>query len=224
MDVHSSTLCTGKVKAAVLREVATDVVVVEEHHPEVAAHGGDVRAGGGIVFWYPGTDFVEVDFLVVAVNQAYGEAMGGAVDGVVGAHVACGALPLVGDREVDGVVGDEAGADVGGVRDGGIVGDEAELHLCGVPIEGGTIDVEGKGVGYLVQPGGSDGGAAACGGTSAKECMEIAALDDGLVVDAAFAEVPAVDVAVAGLTVGVPFLIEQHEAVVLSRKRGNPRE
>ena len=38
--------------------------------------------------------------------------MGGAVDGVVGVHVACGALPLVGDGEGDGVVGNEEVADV----------------------------------------------------------------------------------------------------------------
>ena len=145
--------------------------------------------------------------------------MGGAVDGVVGVHVACGALPLVGDGEGDGVVGNEEVADVRGVVDGGGVGNETELHLGGVPTEVGTIDVKRESFGHQGQPRGGNGGAAALSAAGGKVGVEVAALDDGLVVDAALAEVPAVDVAVAGLCVGVPLLVEQHEAVVLGQKR-----
>lgn len=187
------------------RLVAT---VGEEHHPEVATEGSGAGGGGGVVGGYPGTDFVEVEFLVIVVDQSDGEAVGGAVNGVVGVHVACGALPLVGDGEGDGVVGDEEGANIGRVGDCCGVGDESELHLGGVPTEVGTIDVEREGVGYLSQPRGGDGGAAALSAAGGEEGMEVGALDDGLVVDAALAEVPSVDVAVAGLAVGVPFFVE----------------
>ena len=54
--------------------------------------------------------------------------------------------------------------------------------------------------------------------------MEVGALDNGLVVDAALTEVPAVDIAAIGLDVGVPLLVEQHNTVSLSRKRGKIRE
>lgn len=183
-------------------------LVVKEHHPEVATEGSGAGGGGGVVGGYPGTDFVEVEFLVIVVDQSDGEAVGDAVDGVVGVHVACGALPLVGDGEGDGVVGDEEGANIGRVGDCCGVGDESELHLGRVPTEIGAIDVEREGVGYLGEPRGGDGGAAALGSAGGEEGMEVGALDDGLVVDAALAEVPSVDVAVAGLAVGVPFFVE----------------
>ena len=186
----------------------TIVVIVEEHGPEVAPLGCTIRARSDLFGGYPGADFIQVEFLVIVVDQSDGEAVGGAVDGVVGVHVACGALPLVGDGEGDGVVGDEEGANIGRVGDCCGVGDESELHLGRVPTEIGAIDVEREGVGYLSQPRGGDGGAAALGSAGGEEGMEVGALDDGLVVDAALAEVPSVDVAVAGLAVGVPFFVE----------------
>ena len=54
--------------------------------------------------------------------------------------------------------------------------------------------------------------------------MEVASLDNRFVIDAALAEVPAVDIAAIGLDVGVPLLVEQHNTVSLSRKRGKTRE
>ena len=188
--------------------------VGEEHHPKISPKG--CRTGGnGFFGGYPGADFIQVEFLVVAVNQADGEAVGGSVDGVVGVHVACGALPLVGDGEGDGVVGDEEGADVGGVGDGGGVGDEAELHQGGVSTEVGTINVEREGVGHFGQPGGGDGGAAAFAVARTQIGVEVGSLDNGFVVNAILAEVPSVDIAVIGLAVGIPLLIEQHITVAL---------
>ena len=132
----------GEYGAGVALAVVKADGVRGEGHPEVFSQGGFVETGGEFVGGYPGTDFIQIELLVIVVYQADGEAVGGAVNGVVGVHVACGALPLVGDREGDGVVGNEEGADVGGVGDGGSVGDESELHLGGVPTEVGTIDVE----------------------------------------------------------------------------------
>jgi len=153
--------------------------------------------------------------LVVAVNQADGEAVSGSVDGVVRVHVACGALPLVGDDEGHRVVGDEESADVGRVVDGGGVGNETELHLGGVSLEVGAVYVERESVGHFGQPGGGDGGAAAFAVARTQIGVEVGSLDNGLVVDATLAEVPSVDIAVIGLAVGIPLLIEQHITVAL---------
>lgn len=201
------------------KKSCTIVVIVEEHGPEVAPLGCTIRARSDLFGGYPSADFIQVEFLVVAVYQADGEAVGGAVNGVVGVHVACGALPLVGDREGDGVVGNEEGADVGRVVDGGGVGNETELHLGGVSLEVGAVYVERESVGHFGQPGGGDGGAAAFAVARTQIGVEVGSLDNGLVVDATLAEVPSVDIAVAGLCVGVPLLVEQHEAVVLGQKR-----
>ena len=152
---------------------------------------------------------------MVAVYQTDGKAVGGAVDGIVWVHVACGTLPLVGDREGDGVVRNEEGADVGGVVDGGGVGNETELHLGGVSLEVGAVYVERESVGHFGQPGGGDGGAAAFAVARTQIGVEVGSLDNGFVVDATLAEVPSVDIAVIGLAVGIPLLIEQHITVAL---------
>ena len=193
--------------------------VGEKHQPKVASERSGTGGGGGIVGGYPGLDFVEVKFLVMVVNQSDGEAVGGAVNGVVGVHVACGALPLVGDGEGDGVVGDEEGADVGGVGDGGGVGDESKLHQGGVSTEVGTINAERESVGHFRQPGSGYGSATACCGARRQKGMKVASLNDGLIVDAVLAEVPSDYLTIRCLTVGVPFFVKEHVTVALSHNR-----